>query len=237
MAIDRVPSEKPLRHGDATGVQWRELPSEILPAIAKWEESGTLSGDRVLKPDRVVQCGDAVLKLFPRRPSLLSPLRIDPALREARLAFSIDPIRAPLPWATLRADHTSLLVSEFVKGRDLNEAWSNSETAREALPIFLADMHRAGVLHGDPHFRNMLWTGEEWVLLDLASLRRGAHRLLRRSLMTRQWARLIYDVTYFHADATEELSRLYAVYRDRADGGWVPAWDVVLRVAVSYSRG
>jgi predicted unusual protein kinase regulating ubiquinone biosynthesis (AarF/ABC1/UbiB family) len=80
-------------------------------------------------------------------------------------------------------------VREHVEGALLRDVWGRDPAAEEALAGFLAEMERRGVLHGDLHPQNLLWTGVEWVLLDVDGLRHALHG--RKRVLTGQWARFL----------------------------------------------
>lgn len=69
-----------------------------------------------------------------------------------------------------------VLTTTWMEGRTLQEAFSESQSMRDRLgqQIFRAwyiPFYTAGLLHGDPHIGNILWTKEELTLLDFGCVR------------------------------------------------------------------
>jgi hypothetical protein len=138
----------------------------------------------------VWRLGDAVVKRFDPRRGLARRLRSAPALSCARSCARIAPLRTPRPWlAFVAEDDTSWLVTEFVAGKHLHAAFASDPAAADALPAFMAEMHRHGVIHGDLNVWNLLWDGHAWVLIDLEGLRGPLHRLRARAIGDDQWVR------------------------------------------------
>ncbi len=240
----RLAAPESIRRGAVRITRWFELPPEAQAAVDEWLRDGRLVRGEAFKAGRVHRCGEAVLKRFDRGDEhrLRALFPGDAALREARRAHAIRPVRAPEPWAALRSPQGGLLVSEYVAGATLRTAWVESEASRAALPEFLARMHSNGVLHGDPHGENMLWTGDEWLLLDLGGLRRGLHCLvLRGQLVRRHWARLVHDVLYVDPNAESQLRALFGNYLERVAPrrdiarDAEAAWSTVRRGAAEYT--
>jgi hypothetical protein len=172
------------------------LPGEIEAALPAWI-AGDMRAAETLKVGRVWRSGAWAVKRYPRPKTLLARLRRPPALRTAELHFAIAPVRSPMPVCALRLPaEESLLVSEFVEGGFVHVLWSEDPEARAALPRFVADMHQAGVFHGDLHAGNMIWNGEAWYLIDLDGLRHRLRVLVpaRRRLVIDQWGRLLLSV-------------------------------------------
>jgi tRNA A-37 threonylcarbamoyl transferase component Bud32 len=82
------------------------------------------------------------------------------------------------------------LAMEYVDGAHVHEVLRSDEAALAALPSFMATMHRRGVLHGDLNVWNLLWNGNEWVVIDLDGIRGPLHRVRRRAIADQQWERL-----------------------------------------------
>jgi predicted unusual protein kinase regulating ubiquinone biosynthesis (AarF/ABC1/UbiB family) len=111
-----------------------------------------------------------------------------------------------------------------LSGALLSELWGADESAERALAEFLAGMLAAGVLHGDLHPRNLLWSAGRWVLLDVDGVR---HRLHDRSrVLLGQWARLL-----FHLGDEERLERLFRRTLELGGGADGSDWQAVLRAA------
>jgi hypothetical protein len=144
-----------------------------------------------LKRGRVFRVERLVVKFFARERRPWRVWREAPALRSARAHARELGVRVPRPILAIgRRNEPSLLVTDFVAGPSLAEAWLDEPAARAALPTFLAAMHRRGVFHGDLHPRNVLWDGEALVLLDLIGLRHVLRTLPRTRLAHEQWAQL-----------------------------------------------
>lgn len=140
---------------------------------------------------RVYRVERLVVKFFARERRPWRAWREAPALRSARAHARELGVRVPRALLALgRRNSASLLVTDYVAGPSLAEAWPAEAGARAALPGFLAAMHRRGVFHGDLHPRNVLWDGEQLVLLDLIGLRHALRTLQRTRLAHEQWAQL-----------------------------------------------
>jgi hypothetical protein len=219
----------------ARGVRWAPLSPALERLFAGWVQAGHARPALELEPG-VFRAGALVAKFFPPPPlrrRLTSP---DTARRAAELALAIRPLPAPRPLLAVGAvgprRNASLLVSEFVGGPTLAEAWDTDERARAALPDFLARMHAQGVHHGDLHPGNLLWDGERLVLIDVTAVRRGLHLFLARRLALYQWARLVLYLG--------DLERLRLAFERYAElRGWSDAaagWRGVLARTRSLMR-
>jgi hypothetical protein len=121
----------------------------------------------------------------------------------------------------------SVLVYEYAEGPTLHQLWKQGNPqAIGALPEFLGALYRTGVLHGDLHGRNLVWTGGSWLVLDLDSIRSGLHGLRRRKIWERTWARLLFDF-----EGAPEAQALYASFAQAAGLAGDPqsAWERILR--------
>lgn len=185
-----APAGTPWSAGGIRGLRYGASAPELEEAAPRWLAEGRVVEGEDLKGGRVFRLGEWVVKFYEARrgwKSLRSPL----PLQCAQLHAELLPIRTPAPKLALAVPSgAGLLVSEFVEGVHPNFGWGDAEL-QLSLPLFVAEMHRRGVFHGDLNARNLLWTGEEWVLLDVESLRRGLHLLRRRRLIESQWARLL----------------------------------------------
>jgi len=158
---------------------------------ASWLASGAVPEGVELWRGRVFRVDGLVVKFFAREQRPWRAWREAPALRSARAHARGLGVRVPRPILALGGRNApSLLVTDFVEGPSLAEAWTAVAAARAALPGFLAAMHRRGVFHGDLHPRNVLWDGEALVLLDLIGLRHALRTLQRTRLAHEQWAQL-----------------------------------------------
>lgn len=113
----------------------------------------------------------------------------------------------PAPRACVQVKEGMLLLTEGMPdGRDLRKLWLEpAEPGRAELFMrcagdTLAALHLAGFAHGDAKWSNLLWRGEEFVLVDLDAVRRvkaDAGALL--SIQPRQ----LRDLARFSVDAEE----------------------------------
>lgn len=182
--------------GEFRGWRYGAVPAGVAAQLESWLERERVDGGLELKPGRVWRVGALAVKLSRPRRTADAWLRKSAAVRAADLHARIAPIRSPRPLVALdkRAGGklvASLLVSEFIEGRRLPQVWSTDATARDAFPLFLAQMHRHGVFHGDLGVFNMLWDGRAWVLLDLDGLRGARHALRKTAVVVDQWARVL----------------------------------------------
>jgi serine/threonine protein kinase len=127
----------------------------------------------------------------------------------------------------------SLLVTEYIEGPSLAEAWGRDASACAAFPRFLAALHRRGIFHGDLHPGNLLWNGTEWVLIDLAALRHPLRTLRRRRLILDQWAELALRL-----EPDARLSTAFEAYLGAAGLAWERGrtWERVLERARRAAR-
>ena len=221
------------RLGPARGFRYGEIPAEIEEALPRWLATSRVEEGTAIKPGRVYRRGPWIVKFTGRSRALKDMLRRASSIRSADLHARLAPVRTPAPLVALEQRRGpllegSLLVSEFVDGPTLREAFLADERARDALAPFLALLHRSGVFHGDLHPANTIWNGSEWVLIDLDALRHPLRRMFRRHLILEQWAQLA-----FRLGASESLESSLRSYVVLAELGWDPrgTWEEVLRRA------
>jgi hypothetical protein len=177
------------RHDSWRGRSYPPWSEEFRSKLNGWLENPT--GGVPLKPGVVWRFDNCVVKRFPARTGLSRLWRNPEALAVADRFRKILPVPSPRPWLALaHPDGRGILISDFIEGRIFKELWEHGGPPMEAFPAFMALMHKHGVFHGDPNCRNMIWTGDHWVLLDLGGLRTGLHLLRPRYQMRRQWGQL-----------------------------------------------
>jgi len=186
-----------------SGRAFGPLPPEVEAALPRWF-AGDLSGGVALKPPDVHRVGELVVKRF-AAPTVFGLVRAPRAVRSARRHFWCLPTPSPRPLIALwrGPGSPSVLVREFVAGRLLADVPAGETEAERALAPFLRQLVSGRVLHGDLHPRNLLWTGERWLLLDVDGVRHGLHS--RRRLLVDMWARLLLHLG--------DGSRVHALYR------------------------
>lgn len=205
----------PLRLGAAHGFHWGPLVPEVEASLGAWL-AGEFGDAEVLKPGRVWRVGDLCVKRY-APPKALGRLRRAAALRAGFLHEELLPLRTPRTIAALEGgDRTGLLVTEFIEGRFLMRLWDDDPAGRAAFPAFMARMHELGVFHGDLNIRNMLWSGDEWVLIDLDGIVQGPRTLARRRLIAAQWSRILG--TLREREGSRELFDAYVALA-------APSWD------------
>ena len=231
----KAPGERgePIRVGSARGRLFRPLESELLNQLEVWMRSKDVPDGEAIKPGRVYRRGDLLLKFIPRRDRLRDRLRTNTALRAARLHYSLVPIRTPAPYLALEGDEVDVLVSEFIEGQFVEYLWKTDEVAMEALVVFMDQMRRQHVFHGDFHFHNMIWNGEHWYLIDLESLRHRLRTLLPRRLIIDQCARLSFCLAL-----APDLERHFKRYLEVSGLTWDAsiAWSEVESRAQKFLR-
>jgi tRNA A-37 threonylcarbamoyl transferase component Bud32 len=232
------PVRVPYRCGQARGFRYGEIPAVVESALPRWLASGHVEEGEAIKDRRVYRCGQWLVKFTGRSRALKDILRTASAIRIADLHARLLPVPTPAPLVALELRRglfleRSLLVTEFVEGPTLREAFGRNEPATKALGPFLALLHRHGVFHGDLHPRNAIWTGSEWVLIDLGALRHWFRRIARRRLILDQWAQLAYKL-----GADERMGECFASYLAAAAVNWNPkaSWSEVQRRADRIRR-
>lgn len=214
---------RPWRGRGARGRSYARLEPVLAERVPAWLATLTVPEGRVLKAPDVHRVGGLVVKFF-TRPSLFGWVRAPRALRSAERYFWCQPLRSPRPLlAAGRAlGGPSMLVREHVVGELLCDVPPGDVRAEDALARFLADMERHGVVHGDLHPRNLLWTGGEWVLLDVDGLRHGLHDPVR--VLTGQWARFV-----LHLGDEERVRALHRRAGELAGSRASVSWEDVRR--------
>ena len=212
------PRERALELPGLEGALFGEVAPELVERLPAWARR-ELADARPLKAPDVHRVGDLVLKYF-APPRGWARLRTAfPALRTARRHAELLPVPTPRPVAAVRAAGRgeSLLVSAFVEGPLLGEAWARDPAARAALPGFLASMRRARVLHGDLHPANLVFDGQGFTLLDVDGVRHRRHRLAR--VEASWWALL-----RIHLGDDEGLRAAHRAYARLFDEDPAPGW-------------
>lgn len=175
--------------GRLRGRLYAPLSRALSEAVPRWLAGGAARDGVALHPPHVFRVDGLVVKRFPA-PTVFGWLRTPRAARSAARHYWCLPLVSPRPliaaWQGLAGP--SLLVREFVPGGLLSELFGREARADAALPAFLAQLARQGVLHGDLHPRNLLWTGASWCVLDVDGVRHGLH--VRGRGWEKQWARL-----------------------------------------------
>jgi phosphotransferase family enzyme len=224
----------PYHVGAARGFRYREVPAELESEVETWLDARHVAGADVIKINAVYRRGPWLIKLFRASDSWKDRLRRSPAVRCAELHGRLAPIRTPAPLFALERRNggrlgPSLLAEEFVEGAPLSEAWTSDERAALALPDFMLAMHRRRVFHGDFHPKNLLWTGSEWVLIDLVALRHPLRCLWPRRLILEQWASLQRRLGA--DDPTARVRSAFERYAQRSGGAWnlERDWQQILR--------
>ena len=179
-----------------------ELLYEIESFLA-WADGGPVpTGAEVLKPDNVLCLDGLVLKRVEER-SFKDLFRPSPLWRGVRVweKYHSESVRFPRPYCLatrFKRGRQVLSVTEYLSGPDLWCCWVHykhyalERDAISAFPVFMAQLHNFGLLHGDLHPGNLIWTGKAWALIDLESLRTRLKAHLNVSEVADQWAR-IYD--------------------------------------------
>lgn len=89
------------------------------------------------------------------------------------------------PLACLRLSPAMVLVTAAVDGGDMKALWQSGSASVEWPALMahsaaaLARLHKAGFVHGDCKWSNLLWSGNDVILVDLDDVRRssrGGHR-------------------------------------------------------------
>lgn len=203
---------EPLVLPRARGFAYGALDDELLSRLPLWLESGRVEDGSELKPGRVYRWRDCVVKFLAPARAPWRWLRTSAAVREADAHLGM-PVCVPAPLCALTGAR-GILVTAFVAGTPLREAWCGDPAAREALPAFLAALHRARVHHGDLHPGNVLFDGRRLVLLDLAALRRGLHLLFEEKLVRAEWSSLLV-----HLGDEPGLEHAFRSYSERLGRG------------------
>ncbi|MDF1836669.1 MAG: phosphotransferase, partial [Planctomycetota bacterium] len=173
---------------------------------------------------------DLIIKLYKRSAKLRAKLQPPGAKRAVAAYLRLLPVPSPTPvfWDRLdHPDYRSVLVYEYAEGPTLHQLWKLGDAeAIAALPPFMGALYRTGVLHGDLHGRNLVWTEGRWLVLDLDSIRSGLHSLRRNKIWERTWARLLFDF-----EGAPEAQELYEQFAQCAGlpGDSKEAWNRILR--------
>jgi hypothetical protein len=213
----------PLRPRWASGFEYAEIPAGLLDRVPEWLERYEVPGAREIRPHRVYRRDDLLVKLYGPGDTFKDRFRRSRAVRSADWYARLLPLRTPRPLLAIELRSwgrvtQALLVAEFVSGHSLTELWNErhalAHDAFDALPRFMAEMHRHRVYHGDLHPQNLIWDGREWTLIDLDGMRRRQH--VGRRIVERQWVRLFVSL-----GGDRRLRPYFEAYLDAA--GW--RWD------------
>ena len=181
----------------ASGFQYGDLPAGLLDRVPEWLERRRVPDAHEIRPRRVYRYGDLLVKLYGPGGALKDRFRRSRAVRSADWYQRLLPLHTPRPLLAIERRSwgrvtQALLVAEFVTGDSLTELWTErhavAHDAFDALPRFMAEMHRHRVYHGDLHPQNLIWDGREWTLIDLDGMRR--RQRIGRRIVERQWVRI-----------------------------------------------
>ena len=219
--------------GPARGFRYGAIPADVERALPRWVDERRVADGATIKDGAVYRTGAWLVKFEGASPSVKDALRPASSIRIADLHARLQPVRTPAPLVALEMRRGafldgSLLVTEFIEGATLFEAFGRDERAVRALAPFLATLHRRGVFHGDLHPWNLIWSGTEWVLIDLASLRHPLRTLRRKHLILDQFAEFAYRL-----GDDERVRGCFEQYLAAARLDWDPrgAWDEIVRRA------
>jgi Ser/Thr protein kinase RdoA (MazF antagonist) len=92
-------------------------------------------------------------------------------------------------------------------------------------------MHEARIFHGDFHLRNVLFDGEEWVLIDLDGLRHLLRRLQPVRLAEQDWSRTWIWLAAVCGATEDQVRPLFEVYlkETRLLGDGIASWRRICR--------
>jgi hypothetical protein len=238
MSLRALPPSVPARRWSAPGARgwaWVEVDDAFDADLRRWLATGEVAEGEELKRRKssVFRLGQIVVKFFRPDRSPFRALRPSPAVRAARRHFQLLPLRSSRPLVAVTAEipggQVDVLVGEFLEGEPLDRVWEHDAAARAALPEILAQLRRRRIVHGDLHPGNLLWTGTEWALLDLESVRGGLHRLFAPPRASRaRWARLLL-LLGDEAGLRAAHARYFELLRPGRDPG--PAWERVVEEA------
>lgn len=200
---------------------------ELEALIPSWLRDGEAKGAQEIRAGRVWRWNGFAVKLFRTRAGLAAQVRSSRAMRSAEIYSEIQPIRSPRPvLATHDAFGRSLLVYEYVEGKQMKDLWTTDSLARERFPEFLAEMHMRGVYHGDFHLDQAIWSAGHWYLIDLEGIRHRLRNFFPKRLVEGHWSRISFDLMFHCKAAPEELRALFdryleaSGYTDDPDGLW-----------------
>ena len=224
---------EPYACGRARGFRYGEVPAELERELPRWIAERRVEGGVAIKDGSVYRSGAWLVKFGGPSPSVKDALRPASSIRIADLHERLLPVRTPAPLLALEIRRgpfleASLLVTEFIEGSTLFDAFRSDERAVRALAPFLAMIHARGVFHGDLHPWNLIWNGSAWVLIDVASLRHPLRTLRRRSLILDQFAQFAYRF-----EDGERVRQCFGEYVAAAELDWdlARAWDDIQRRA------
>jgi hypothetical protein len=212
---------EPIRIGDHRGFRYAELDPALLERLPRWLAEQSVAEGHALKPGRVYRWKDVVIKFGIPERHWRNVLRRSRSLRSADLYEALLPLPTPKPYLALEHRvhgrvERSVLVSEFVPGRMLNDIWRDDPRGVAAFPLFLAGMHSRRIFHGDLNLDNALWTGTEWYLIDLESVRHWAHGFFPRKFCEVAWAHALFRLELLKLAGASEVRPLFDVYWPRA---------------------
>lgn len=219
----------PLQVGGESGFRYAELDGETQTALETWVRERSVPDGEVIKLGAVYRWRDLLVKFSPPTDSLRDRFRANAAIRSVRAYERIAPIRSPKPIVAM-AGPSGLLVTEFVEGDFVERIWQSEPASMDRLVEFLAAMHEHHVFHGDFHAHNMIWSGEEWYLIDLEGLRHPLRTMFPKRLIEDHWARL-----HFCLGLAPELEGYFHRYLEIAALDWSPA--LAWKRVTELSRG
>ena len=230
MGTPATPTREPFAVGAMRGFRYATLDADLLRRLPSWIESGRVPEGEEVRAGRLYRFERAMLKFYVPGIRLRDRFRPATALRVADLHERLKPVLTPQPILALegpiaRRGRSSLLIYEYVDGAHLTDLWTEDAAAVQAIPGFVATMHRQRIYHGDFHLHNMLWDGASWILIDVEGIRHPLRTLLPRRLAIGDWSRVTYALAYHCGAGEDEVGRLFAEYAarlplPRSEAGW-----------------
>ncbi len=226
---------EPLESAGARGFRYGPVERDLVERALRWLERGSVAEGEEIRPGRLFRWRGLAVKLFGPAESrrFKDWLLHSPAIRSADLHAAILPVPSPRPLLALdrRAGgrrQASILIYEWVAGDSLDQVFGRDAAPMAALPVFVASMHAQRVFHGDFHVQNLLWSGREWLLLDLQGLRHPLRTLVPRRLAVEHWAKIGFGLEHWRGATSADLQPLFERYLEASTLLRAADWDAVL---------
>ncbi len=227
-----------IRIGPYEGWILEEMPDKMRELLPFWLVGRRVEDGKEIVPGRVYRWNNYIVKFFGSKWAPQYCFRHSPAWRAAKSYYELKPILSPCPIALFERKsffrmYESAIIVKYLEGRTLKQVWNNDSSAIEGLPTFFAEMHKQHIFHCDLSIDNLLWTENQWALIDLDSIGVWKYRRILYFLSYRYYVLYSWKKLYRSLQFDDKLQEVFYKYVDETGLSWnkESTWNIIDRKA------